>query len=357
MSRTVEKRQDRAKLVHKAREIVSRADEEKRAMSAEEEANYQAILAEVDALKKQIEELESVDAKKDELDKIEEELEQSRGRQVKVEERSRQPESNARLAVRNYFLKGEMRGLNLTDTDGGYMVLPVELSGQFNETVDQLVPMRNLATVTRFSNAKSLRVPNISEFDDAAWTSEVSAPTADAVSVTPSVEDLTPTKLVKLVKISKQHMRLAAQAEDFVLRKIAAAHARAEDNAYMTSTGTNGNYGLFYAHANGIPTSRDVNTGSATDFTGDGILSAIYSLKGAYRNSPNVAMISSDFGAGKLAKLKDGNDVYLWQPGLLNGEPDRIRGIKVYTSQYAPSTFTDGSYVDVIGDMSKFWIA
>ena len=53
-----------------------------------------------------------------------------------------------------------------------------------------------------------------------------------------------------------------------------------------------------------------------------------------------------------IRTYKDGNGAYMWQPSLVQGEPDRLLGYPVYTSQYAPEdsiAFGDFSYYN-IGD-------
>ena len=53
-----------------------------------------------------------------------------------------------------------------------------------------------------------------------------------------------------------------------------------------------------------------------------------------------------------IRTYKDNNGAYIWQPSLIQGEPDRLLGYPVYTSEYAPEdsiAFGDFSYYN-IGD-------
>lgn len=54
-----------------------------------------------------------------------------------------------------------------------------------------------------------------------------------------------------------------------------------------------------------------------------------------------------------IRKLKDGTGTYLWQPALTAGEPDRLLGYPVYTSQYIPA-IAAGQPVIAFGDMSYY---
>jgi HK97 family phage major capsid protein len=59
----------------------------------------------------------------------------------------------------------------------------------------------------------------------------------------------------------------------------------------------------------------------------------------------------------QIRKLKDGAGQYLWQPGITADMLDEILGIPIIVSEYAPSTFTTGKYVGILGDFSYYWIA
>ena len=57
-----------------------------------------------------------------------------------------------------------------------------------------------------------------------------------------------------------------------------------------------------------------------------------------------------------IRKLKDGNGVYLWQPSLQAGEPDKLLGYELFTSPYAPVMESDALAV-AFGDFKNYWIA
>jgi HK97 family phage major capsid protein len=62
-------------------------------------------------------------------------------------------------------------------------------------------------------------------------------------------------------------------------------------------------------------------------------------------------------GAKQTAKLKDGEGQYIWRESVRVGEPDRLLGLPVHMSEYAPNTFTTGLYVGIVGDFRFYWIA
>ena len=47
---------------------------------------------------------------------------------------------------------------------------------------------------------------------------------------------------------------------------------------------------------------------------------------------------------------------YVWQPGLQAGQPDLILGRPFIMNEFMPSTFTQGSYIGLWGDFSRYRI-
>lgn len=62
-------------------------------------------------------------------------------------------------------------------------------------------------------------------------------------------------------------------------------------------------------------------------------------------------------GAAKAArKLKDANGQYLWQPGLIAGQPDTLLGRPAVVSDYMDN-LAAGKKPVAFGDFSYYWIA
>ena len=128
-----------------------------------------------------------------------------------------------------------------------------------------------------------------------------------------------------------------------MIDSFAKAIGNAEENAFLNGTGT------------GQPTGIFATTGGGTYITAkkteaDAIIELVYSLKRPYRK--NAAFIMNDKMVATVRTYKDNNGAYMWQPALVQGEPDRLLGYPVYTSEYAPEdciAFGDFSYYN-IGD-------
>jgi HK97 family phage major capsid protein len=133
--------------------------------------------------------------------------------------------------------------------------------------------------------------------------------------------------------------------------------------AYMTGNGAQQPLGVFTASTDGISTSRDVQTGSTTSITADGLINAKYSLKQQYRRKggsrAGARWLFHRDARKILAKLKDGNGNYLLNPGrgIVTEEEDMLLDLPVDESEFAPNTFTTGLYVGLLANWNYYRIA
>ena len=80
-----------------------------------------------------------------------------------------------------------------------------------------------------------------------------------------------------------------------------------------------------------------------------------YSVKQQYRRNAVWLMHRDMFKM--LAKIKDADGQYIWQPSVALNTPDTLLGHPAYESEFAPNTFAAEKYVAVYGDFkSGYWI-
>lgn len=243
------------------------------------------------------------------------------------------------------------------DAEGGYLVRPEQFVANLIKAIDNEVFIRQLATVFQVTDAESLGAPSLdTDAADADWTPEITTAPEDT-SIRFGKRSLTPHPLAKLVKVSKPLLRKAAlSAETIVTSRIAYKFGVTQEKGFLTGSGALQPLGVFTASADGISTSRDVSTGNtSTSMTFDGLMEALYTLKPAYWG--RASWLFHRDGIKQIAKLKDGDGRYLWEPSVQLGQPDRIKSVPVRVSEYAPNTFTTGLYAGIIGDFSQYWIA
>jgi HK97 family phage major capsid protein len=92
------------------------------------------------------------------------------------------------------------------------------------------------------------------------------------------------------------------------------------------------------------------NTGGSTTVLGaDSLIDLMYSLPPAYRN--NGAWMLNSTSVAAIRKLKDTVGQYLWQPGLIAGQPATILGRPVIEAIDMPD-IAAGSFPVVFGDFN-----
>jgi len=224
------------------------------------------------------------------------------------------------------------------------------------QAVDNLVFMRQWATVFAVPNANSLGAPSLdSDPADPTWTSELAIGTEDS-TMSVGRRELEPHPLAKYIKISNTLLRKVPDSEGLVRQRLGYKFSVTMENGYLNGSGAQQPLGVFTASDKGISTSRDVSTGNTdTSIQFDGLIEAKYTLKQQYW--PRARWIFHRAGVKQIAKLKDGEGQYIWRESTRVGEPDRILGFPNYMSEYAPSTFTSGLYVGILGDFAFYWIA
>ncbi len=368
-----ELRQKRAGLIAQARGILDKGEAEKRDLSQEETNAYDALWAQINTLGTDIERLERQEQAESDLQQTAgasgirpdpQDSSPGRASQGADEQRTATWQVEQRRALRRFLTdfdggsgRIELRALQASsDIYGGYLVTPVEFVADLIQAVNNLVFVRQWATVYQVTGADALGVPSLdADPADPTWTSELLVGSEDS-TMSFGKRELHPHPLGKWIKVSRTLLRKVPDAEQLVRDRLAYKFAVAMENAYLNGDGAGQPLGVFTASNDGIPTSRDVSTGNAATYpTFDGLIEAKYTLKQQYWS---VAKWLMHRDCAKLvAKLKDGDGQYIWRESVRVGEPDRILGAPVFMSEYAPNTFTASLYVAVLGDWSRYWIA
>lgn len=361
-----ELREQRGQLVHDAREILNKAETEKRSLTAEEDVQYQGIFAKQEELRGQIEREEQMaEAERSSAEQALRNKDAGKGEEQPTpgtDARRSTPEYNsafnkALIQGTRSLNDGEMRALQAdSDTAGGFIVTPQQFVDQLIKDIDNVVHIRQRATKFRVPTAASLGAPSlVSDPADADWTAEIATGGEDS-DMSFGKRELHPHPLAKRIKVANKLLRMVPGADALVRQRLAYKFGISQEKGFMTGSGSNQPLGVFTASNNGISTSRDISTGNtATGITFDGLISAKYALKGEYWNKSDW-MFHRDVLA-TVAKLKDGEGQYLWRQSVREGEPDTILGRPVLMSEYAPNTLTTGLYAGILGDFSNYWIA
>ncbi len=374
---TREMREQRHKMIVSAREILDKADEEKRALSEEEKVNEKKALEDAEGLRTKI-----VDAEhRNDLERLEAETKLSQDFQKPSDDGenaqghdngekrafARQWETpeyrsawvRAMTADTRRISAEEQRALSAgTSTEGGYLYAPETFVAELIKNVTDTTIMRQPGMARVFppvTGSDSFGFPVLdNRMAAAAWTSELGTPDTDS-TLSFGKRELRPNPLTKEILVSKVLLRKTPLAEQVVREELARVISEAMENAYMTGTGAQQPLGIFTASSNGISTDRDVSTNNtSTTPTFKGLKAAKYELKQAYWGK--AAWIFHRDVMELIALLMDGNGRFLLQDSVVQGEPDRILGFPVHLSEFAPNTISASAYVGILGDFQNYWI-
>ena len=346
----------RAALIAQARGMVEKAEVETRDFSTEEQTNYDAIFADIAKLDVKIENIRKLGTVEPNEFRSSEAIRPEGDRDTATVDAEKQSRAMAAY-MRTGAVSPELRALQAdSDVAGGFMTTPQQFINRLIKAIDNQVFIRQWATPNLVATAQSLGMPYLAnDPDDADWTSELGTGNLDS-AMSFGKRELFPHPLAKRIKISNKLLRLNPDVEQLAIDRLAYKFAVSFEKAAMTGSGASRPLGVFTASADGISTGRDVSTDNTTTaFTADGLKNAKYSLKGAYW--PRAKWLFHRDAVKMLAKLKDTQNRYLWQASVQLGQPDMLEGVPLFTSEYAPNTFTAALYVGMIADFSYYHTA
>lgn len=233
------------------------------------------------------------------------------------------------------------------DAEGGYLV-PDEYEHTLIEALEEENIFRGLAKVIRTVHGDK-QIPMVVEKGEAQWMAEEAAYTEDDLEF--GMITIGAHKLGTMIKISDELLQDSVfDLPGYIAREFARRIGNAEENAFFTGNGTGKPLGILAATGG-----AEVGvTSSAATLKADELFDLQHSLRTPYRK--NAVWVTNDNTIRDIRKMKDGEGRYIWQPGLTSGAPDTILGKPVKTSIYMP-TVEAGAKVLAFGDFSWYWIA
>lgn len=377
MENVIAMRKKRAGLIHDARAILDKAEEEKRSLTAEEEETYNRLDGEIDKLETDANRMEKQIQRERALgepgappaagDPASGDPEKRRTLGDVLQDRSIGNVRNTeeyRAAFAEWMTYGreasltaeEFRAMQVdSDTGGGYLVAPQQMVLELLKEADAIAVIRQYARIHQLEKAASLGAPTLDkDADDWDWTTELR--TGDETEPEFGKRELRPHPLAKRVKVSNTLLRKSTIGPEALVReRLGYKLGITQEKAYMTGDGNQKPLGVFVNSDKGITAARDVSQGNTnTSIMPDGLIEAKYALKQAYW--PRARWIFHRDGIKQIRKLKDGEGQYIWQPGITGGAPDRILELPYTASEFAPNTFATGKYVGILGDFRYYWI-
>jgi len=316
-----------------------------------------------------IDEVKKLEKRADELSEkilIEErqlERERATGEREEKREEKKDKDVEVREAFVNYLRTGsdqamrEYRDLQLDNpTQAGYLVPQQQFVNELIKELDNQFVIRGLCKILPpLKGSHSLGYPKRNaRANTAVFGTELQAPTKDTALAFGLREFRTNPAIGEIV-LSKTLMRNLPGIENLVRQELAYNFGELLEQKYIDGDGNGCPLGLFTPHADGISVARDVSAGNTTgEVKYDNLLNCKYALKPQYQN--NLKFLFHRDIVKQIIKLKDGDGNYIYQPNVQIGGVDRLFGIEVIMSEYAPNVATTGKYVGLLGDFTGYWI-
>ena len=236
-----------------------------------------------------------------------------------------------------------------SDPDGGYWVTS-EMSGNVIQKIFETSPMRNIALVETISS-DALEVPEDIDEAAAGWTSERAART-ESTSPQIGVRRIPVHELYAMPKATQTLLDDAkVDVENWLRRKIADKISRLENTAFIIGDGVGKPRGILdYPAGTSAGQVRQINSGSASALTGDGLRALYYGLNSNF--IPKARWVMARSAVEAVSKLKDSSDNYLWQPSLVEGEPQTLLGHPIELMEDMPAVAANSLSV-AFGDFSQ----
>lgn len=319
---------------------------EKGTLTAEDDATYTRMEQDIADLGKEIARLERQEALDAELSKpvgtpLTSKPATGKQPEVKTGRASDEYRKGMLTALRTNFRQVSNVLQEGVDADGGYLV-PEEYDRRLIQTLSEENIMRRLGHVITTSGEHKINIAATKPA--AAWIEEGGVLQFSDATFAQILLDAH--KLHVAIKVTEELLYDSAfNLESYIIEQFGKALANAEEDAFLNGTGVGQPLGLFAEVGGG----HVAGTLSAA-LKADDVLGLIYELKRPYRK--NASFIMNDKTVAQIRKFKDNNGAYLWQPSCQAGEPDRILGYSVHTSEYVPENaiaFGDYSYYN-IGD-------
>lgn len=357
MNKILELREKRAKAWDAAKAFLDTKRGTDGLISAEDEATYNKMEADVIALGKEIDRLEKQAILDAELNAPTANPLTGKPKLPNIEEKTGRASDEYKKAFWNAMRTRAGEGLDVTirnalqvgtDTEGGYLV-PDEFERTLIEALEEENIFRKLANVITTSTGDR-KIPVVASKGTASWVDEEGAiPDSDDSFGQVSIGAY---KLGTLIKVSEELLNDSVfNLESYISKEFARRIGNKEEEAFFSGDGTGKPTGILAATGGA---QLGVTTAGATAITLDEILDLFYSLKAPYRNKSIFVM--NDATVKAIRKLKDGQGQYLWQPSLQAGTPDTILNRPIYTSAYVPAIASAAKTI-VFGDLSYYWVA
>jgi HK97 family phage major capsid protein len=276
----------------------------------------------------------------------------------------RRPNDESTKAALREF---ESKAVNIaTPSDGGHAV-PEEIAREVERLEIRFSPVRRLVRVLRASTGDFKHLVNI-RGAASGWAGES---TSRAETATPELREVAPTfgELYAYPQTTEWALDdVFFDVGAWLAEEVAQQFALAEGEAVIRGDGSNKPTGMldtppttavdFASPLRAAAVYQYINcaaSGSpaAAAIQPDCLIDMLYAVASQYRANGTFVMNSST--AAAVRKLKDADNNYLWLPGLVAGQPDRLLGYPVETWEQMDDV-GDNDFPIAFGDFRRGYL-
>jgi HK97 family phage major capsid protein len=267
--------------------------------------------------------------------------------------------------VDGYLRKGretELKSISgVTPQDGGYAV-PREIDAMIASQVKEISPIRQLAQVVQVGTS-GYRKLVATGGTASGWAAETAG---RPETVSPKFSEVAPPSGDLYANPAASQAMLddaAFDLEGWLASEIAMEFARAEGAAFVNGSGVNRPLGFLTSPVSALGdttrpfgTLQYVGSGDADGFDPNPdakLIDLIHTMKAGHRQGASWVMNSQTLSVVRKLKTTDG--ALLWQPGLVEGQPDRLLGYPVIEAEDMPDV-APGSFPIAFGNFKAGYL-
>lgn len=276
-----------------------------------------------------------------------------------------EPSAEMKGFINGYLRRGretEVKSMSgSSPADGGYAV-PREIDAMIASELKEISPIRQIAQVVQVGSAGYRKLVTTGG-TASGWVGETAPrPETD----TPNFAEIAPpTGELYANPAASQAMLDDAgfDLEGWLASEVAMEFARAEGAAFVNGTGVDQPLGFLAS-----PTSmagdavrpfgslQYIGSGDADGFDGNPegrLIDLVHTMKAGHRQGASWVMNSATLS--EVRKLKTADGAFLWQPGLVEGQPDRLLGYPVIEAEDMPDV-AGGTFPIAFGNFKAGYI-
>ena len=329
-----------------AKALLDGAAAEKRDLTAEENAKYERISADLDARAKVIETLKA------DADREMRAAEAMRGLENQARPVAEAAAQNDDAEAIRALARGEVRShtfekRDVVKTSTGAPV-PTSFYNQVILLARNSGPMLETSTILNTAGGENLQIPSIGTYSSGTIAGEGTA-IGESDPVFNSFVTLGAFKYSFITQVSRELIEdSGVDILGFLASQVGQSLGYSVNTGLTTGTGT--------VEPNGIVTrAGSAVTGTSLNPTADNLIDLVYSVDSAGRRLPGTGFQMNGSSIGAVRKLKDSAGYYLFSPSLSAEARDLLLGYPIYEN---PAMATAASAVRpvIFGNLPSYYV-